>query len=83
MPSAVPAAPVLEDLTARPGAYAFAQAVRIVARGMRAGGHEPGPDSFRFRKKITNGNNYYKEQYLSDIPWSFDLKITYMDEKAD
>ncbi|MFQ7338677.1 MAG: hypothetical protein ACLROW_20550 [Roseburia faecis] len=41
------------------------------------------PDSFRFRKKITNGNNYYKEQYLSDIPWSFDLKITYMDEKAD
>ena len=26
---------------------------------------------------------YYKEQYLSDIPWSFDLKITYMDEKAD
>ena len=38
---------------------------------------------FRFRKKITNGNNYYKEQYLSDIPWSFDLKITYMDEKAD
>ena len=40
------------------------------------------PDSFRFRKKITNGNNYYKEQYLSDIPWSFDLKITYMDEKS-
>lgn len=32
-------------------------------------------------EKITNGNNYYKEQYLSDIPWSFDLKITYMDEK--
>ena len=41
------------------------------------------PDSFRFRKKITKENNYYKEQYLSDIPWSFDLKITYMDEKAD
>lgn len=37
------------------------------------------PDSFRFRKKITKENNYYKEQYLSDIPWSFDLKITYMD----
>ena len=41
------------------------------------------PDSFRFRKKITKEHNYYKEQYLSDIPWSFDLKITYMDEKAD
>ncbi len=23
-----------------------------------------------------------KEQYLSDIPWSFDLKITYMDEQS-
>ena len=37
------------------------------------------PDSFRFKKKITKENDYYAEQYLSGVPWSFDLKITYMD----
>ena len=37
------------------------------------------PDSFRFKKKIPKENDYYAEQYLSGVPWSFDLKITYMD----
>lgn len=48
--SAVPAAapPVVEELLARPGAFAFAQAVRIAACNLRAQGRDPGPDAFRF-----------------------------------
>ncbi len=46
--TAVPAAPILDDLVARPGAYAFAQVVRIVENSLRATGHTPDKSSFRY-----------------------------------